>query len=114
MAFGLTEKDIELIRSAVKEHLEIEKVVVFGSRAMGNHKKGSDIDLAVKGNRVSFRTISRLGAQLNEELPLPYEFDVIDYASIDTPALKEHIDSSGKVLFQRFPCNGSNAIKIPR
>ena len=101
MAFGLTEKDIELIRSTVKEHLEIEEVVVFGSRAMGNHKKGSDVDLAIKGNRVSLRTISRLGTQLNEELPLPYEFDVIDYASIDTPALKEHIDSSGKVLFQR-------------
>ena len=101
MLFGLTDKDIELIRSAVEAHSEIEEVLVFGSRAMGNHKSGSDVDLAVKGNGVSLRTISRLGAQLNEELPLPYQFDVIDYASIDTPALKEHIDSFGKVLFQR-------------
>ena len=101
MAFGLTEKDIDLIRSAIAAHSEIEEVVVFGSRAMGNHKNGSDVDLAVKGNGVSLRTISRLGAQLNEELPLPYQFDVIDYASIDTPALKERIDFLGKVLFQR-------------
>ena len=101
MAFGLTEKDIELICSAIEDHSEIEAVVVFGSRAMGTHKNGSDVDLAVKGDGVSLRIISRLGAQLNEELPLPYQFDVIDYAILDTPALKEHIDSVGKVLFQR-------------
>ena len=100
MAFGLTEKDIELIRSAIGAHPEIEEVLVFGSRAMGNHKNGSDVDLAVRGTGVSLRTISRLGTQLNEELPLPYQFDVIDYASIDTRALTEHIDSFGKVLFQ--------------
>ena len=99
--FGLTEKDIELIRSAITVHSEIEEVLVFGSRAMGNHKNGSDVDLAVKGDGVSLRTVSRLAAQLNEELPLPYQFDVIDYASIDTPALKGHIDLLGKVLFQR-------------
>ena len=101
MAFGLTEKDIELIRSAIAAHPEIEEIVVFGSRAMGNHKNGSDVDLAVKGSGVSLRTVSRLGAQLNEELPLPYQFDVIDYTSIDSPALTKHIDSIGKVLFQR-------------
>jgi len=99
MAFGLTEKDIKLIRNVIKMHSEIEEVVVFGSRAMGNYKNGSDVDLAIKGIGVSLRTISRLGAQLNEALPLPYQFDVIDYASIDTPALKNHIDSEGLVLF---------------
>jgi len=107
MAFGLTEKDIELIRSAIEAHPEIEEVLVFGSRVMGNHKNGSDVDLAVKGGGVSLRTISRLGAQLNEELPLPYQFDVVDYASIDTPALKEHIDSLGKAVFQRKTEMGS-------
>ncbi len=101
MAFGLTEKDIELIRSSIEKYSEISDVVVFGSRAMGNHKNGSDVDLAIKGSGVSLRTISRLSAQLNEELPLPYKFDVIDYASINTPALTDHIDSSGKILFQR-------------
>ena len=104
MAFGLTEKDIELIRSAIKQHPEIEEIMVFGSRAIGNYKNGSDLDLAVKGSGVSLRIISRVGARLNEELPLPYQFDVIDYATIDTPALKEHIDSFGKVLFKK---NGS-------
>lgn len=101
MAFGLTDKDIELIRGAIEAVSEIEEVMVFGSRAMGNYKNGSDIDLAVKGNGISLRTVSRLSALLNEELPLPYQFDVIDYATIDTLALKEHIDSFGEVLFQQ-------------
>ena len=100
-AFGLTEKDIGLIRSAIEAHPEIEEVLVFGSRAMGNHKNGSDVDLAAKGDNVSLRTVSRLATRLNEELPLPYRFDVLDYAAIDTPALKEHIDSTGKTLFRR-------------
>lgn len=101
MAFGLTKKDVDLIRASIEALPEIEEVVVFGSRAMGNHKKGSDVDLAIKGSGVSLRTVSRLSAQLNEELPLPYKFDVVDYASIDTPALWEHIDSVGAVVFKR-------------
>ncbi len=101
MPFGLTDKDIELVRSAIGETSGIEEVVVFGSRAMGNHKHGSDVDLALKGPDITLRTISRLSAHLNEELPLPYKFDVINYNTIDTPALTEHIDSFGKMLFRR-------------
>ncbi len=103
MPFGLTVKDIELIKSTIEEQLEIEEVLVFGSRVMGNYKSGSDVDLAIKGTGITLRTVSSLSASLNEELPLPYQFDVIDYASIDTPALTEHIDTLGKILFQRTP-----------
>lgn len=101
MAFGLTKKDIELLNSAFEAYPEIEEVLVFGSRAMGNYKTGSDVDLAVKGADVSLRLISRLGALLNEELPLPYQFDVIDFATIDKPALTNHIVSFGQILFKR-------------
>lgn len=101
MPFGLTDKDIELILSAIQPLEEVEEVLVFGSRAMGNHKNGSDVDLALKGKGVNLRTISGLSATLNEELPLPYQFDVVDYATIDTPALTKHIDQFGAVLFQR-------------
>jgi len=101
MPFGLTDKDIELIRSAIETVAEIEEVIVFGSRAMGNYKNGSDVDLAIKGSEISLRTVSGLSAKLNDELPLPYQFDVVDYSTINTPALTEHIDTFGRVLFQR-------------
>jgi predicted nucleotidyltransferase len=101
VAYGLTDKDLDLICSAIESQQEIEEVVLFGSRAMGNHKNGSDVDLAIKGSKVNLRSISGLSATLNEALPLPYRFDVVDYATIDTPALTEHIDQFGKILFQR-------------
>ena len=101
MAYGLTDKDLDLICLAIESQEEVMEAVLFGSRAMGNHKRGSDIDLAIKGTDVDLRTISSLSARLNEELPLPYQFDVVDYATIDTPALTQHIDEFGKVLFRR-------------
>ena len=97
-AFGLTENDVELIRKVCVRFPEIGDVEVFGSRAMGNFKPGSDVDLVVKGDGVTQRIISRLSACLNEEIPLPYKFDVLDYASIDSAKLKEHIDTVGKSL----------------
>lgn len=101
MTFGLTDKDLKTICASFSDFPEIDEVVLFGSRAMGNYKKGSDIDLAIKGAEVSLRTISSLNAKLNEEMPLPYMFDVIEYAAIKTPALIEHIDSKGITLFQQ-------------
>ncbi|MDD2498976.1 MAG: nucleotidyltransferase domain-containing protein, partial [Desulfitobacteriaceae bacterium] len=58
MKFGLRESDLAYIISAIKELSEIEKAVIFGSRAKGNYKPGSDIDLAIYGDRISFDTVS--------------------------------------------------------
>ena len=101
MSYGLTNKDLDLICSAIESRHEIQEAVLFGSRAMGNYKRGSDVDLAIKGTHVGLRTVSDLSACLNEKLPLPYQFDVVGYATIDTPALTKHIDTFGKILFQR-------------
>ncbi|MBU3917095.1 nucleotidyltransferase domain-containing protein [bacterium] len=98
MRFGLTDSDIKVILSTVSQFPEIRQVVIFGSRAKGTHLKGSDIDLAIKGEDISNSTINRLSFLLNEELPLPYFFDVIHYEEIDNKDLKEHIDRVGKSL----------------
>ena len=71
-AYGLTEHDIDEITAAIGRFDEIGEVVLFGSRAKGNYKPGSDVDLAVKGDRVTRRTIAQLANCLNEEKPLPY------------------------------------------
>ena len=47
--FGLLDRDIKYIIKALEQHDEIEKAVIFGSRAMGNYKKGSDVDIAIIG-----------------------------------------------------------------
>ncbi len=74
---------------------------MFGSRAMGNYRKGSDIDIAIKGDRVSSRTITNLSARLNERLPLPYQYDIVDYSHIESQALKHHIDEHGVEIWRR-------------
>ena len=74
-------------------------VVLFGSRAKGNYKPGSDIDLAVKGDRVSPRIVAQLADCLNEETPLPYFFDVVHYETLDNQALVDHIDRVGIVIY---------------
>lgn len=100
---GLSSKDLTLIRQAAEAYPEIEQLVLFGSRAKGNYRKGSDVDLAVMGSKVTYETITQLADRLNEELPLPWFFDVLDYHTLTEPALKEHIDRVGLVLFQATP-----------
>ncbi len=98
MDTGLTEADMNLNRAAIKQFPEIEAAVIFGSRAKGAHKKASDVDLAIKGRAVTSATIQRLNFLLNEELPLPYFFDVVHYEALENQLLVEHIDRVGKSI----------------
>jgi len=101
MNFGLSQKSIDLMTEVFAQWQEIDKVCVFGSRAMGNYKKGSDVDLVVYGLRVTDEIINRIRVQLNEELPLPYYYDVLHYESLKNEDLKNHIDTFGKAFYVR-------------
>lgn len=92
--FGLSLKDIEAINRVLRTFPEIESVRIYGSRAKGNYKSGSDIDLAFIGNLVPIDILLRAGTML-DELNLPYEFDLCIYHQIKNPQLKEHIDRIG-------------------
>lgn len=101
MIFGLKEADLEYIVSRLKEFNEIEKAVIFGSRAKGNYKPGSDIDLGIYGEDITFDTISALNAELEGKGPLPYFFDIIDCTHLSHKELKNHIDRVGKVILEK-------------
>ena len=101
MQFGLYETDMAHIISVLEQFDEVEQAVIFGSRAKGNYKAGSDIDIAVFGEKVSVATIARLKFQLQEEGPLPYLFDIVDYSHTTSLELKDHIDRVGKPVFSR-------------
>ncbi|MCD8512140.1 MAG: nucleotidyltransferase domain-containing protein [Nitrincola sp.] len=98
---GLTARDLELIVQAAERRPEIEHLILFGSRAKGNYRKGSDVDLAVQGAGVTYDSITTLAEQLNEVAPLPYMFDVLDYNTLAEPALKAHIDRVGIEIYTR-------------
>jgi predicted nucleotidyltransferase len=99
--YGLLERDFKHIKDAVKKYSEVEEVILFGSRAMGNYKKGSDVDLALAGKKVDRKTVRRLSDELNEEYPLPYFFDIVNYNDISNEELKKHIDNQGRTIYKR-------------
>ncbi len=99
--FGIYDKSFSLIVESFSKFPEIEKVLIFGSRAMGNYKKGSDIDLAIQGEKVDFNIISRLYGKLNEELPIPYFIDIVDFKTVESEELKKHILKEGKLIYEK-------------
>ncbi|MFH1429155.1 MAG: nucleotidyltransferase domain-containing protein [Candidatus Margulisiibacteriota bacterium] len=98
---GLNKIDTDHLLSALIRFPEIEEAIIFGSRAKGNYKKGSDVDIAIKGSYIEYQTVLGLKSMLEENLPLPYFFDVIHYESINSPELKEHIDRAGKTIYSK-------------
>ncbi len=100
MSFGLRDEDISYIKKVIKKYQEINKALIFGSRAKVNYKNGSDIDIAIIGENVSFDTVSKLMGEF-EDSHLPYMFDIIDYIHLNDKDVKEHIDRVGKVIFTR-------------
>ena len=97
--YGLLKRDLDNIYIALRTFEEIEMGIIFGSRALGNYKNGSDVDLAIVGERVNKQTVLRLYDLLNEELPLPYFFDVIALNDIKNEKLIDHIEKFGAKIY---------------
>lgn len=98
--FGIQEKSFRLLTEAFARFPEVEEVLVFGSRAKGNYKTGSDIDLAIKGAKCNHKTAIDIAGYLNEEIPIPYYTDVVYYEGLKNQDLKAHIDRVGEPLFR--------------
>lgn len=100
-SFGISDKTYSKILDTFQRFPEIKEVVIFGSRAKGNYKNGSDIDLAVKGENVGPGLILKLKGFFNVRFSIPYKVDVIGYNYLTHPGLKEHINRVGKKIYTR-------------
>ena len=98
---GLLNRDIEYIIKALIIFPQIEQAIIFGSRAMGNYKKGSDVDIAIIGKGIDNSVLYKLDDYLNEVYPLPYFFDIIHYEKINNENLIKHINEEGKLIYSR-------------
>lgn len=101
MMFGISIKSYNLMMDTLAKYPVIEKTVIFGSRAIGNYKHGSDIDLAIFGKDVTIETVDEISIELNEKLPIPYYFDIVHYEGLSHEGLRNHIDTYGKLLVPR-------------
>lgn len=98
--FGLTNIDLQFIVDVIKTYPQIDEAIIFGSRALNTHKRGSDIDIALKGKKMGLIATTISGI-LNEESPLPYFCDILDYDLIDNEDLRNHIDRVGKQIYKK-------------
>jgi uncharacterized protein len=96
MIHGLTQEQTAAILMEARKFENLNRLVLFGSRAMGNYKRGSDIDLAVWG--LDIDQVRELKIRLNEYLSLPWKFDVVSFESISDPELQRHITENGKTI----------------
>ena len=98
--YGIPETDLNALISELKKNTEIDEIILFGSRAKGTFRNGSDFDIALKGGNLKLNDI--LDATLViDKLLLPYKLDLVIYTRIEEPALIEHINRVGKILFKR-------------
>ncbi len=103
MPYGLTDKTLSQITDILAGYPEVETAILYGSRAKGNYRTGSDIDLTLTGDALTLETLGRIDNEL-DELLLPYSFDLSILPLIDNPPLLEHIARVGKTI---YPCDGS-------
>lgn len=97
---GLPAPVVESICRVLGHLPDIEQAVLYGSRAKGNYRPGSDIDLTLKGERLSYQELLDIELAL-DDLLLPWKIDLSLFAQIDNPALVEHIERVGEVFYRR-------------
>jgi predicted nucleotidyltransferase len=97
--YGLKITTIVRINGVFVAHPSIEQAILYGSRAKGNYRNGSDIDLTLKGDALTHHELSRIEIEL-DDLLLPYKIDLSLFRQIDNLNLIEHIERVGVVFFQ--------------
>ena len=100
MNHGLTTTTVERLQSVLSHYPEVEKAVVYGSRAKGTYRPGSDIDLTLCGGELNHTLLTRISNEL-DDLLLPYQIDLSVMSSLSHPALLEHIRRVGVVLYEK-------------
>ena len=98
--FGLSSDNINKINLIFNQYPEINEVLIFGSRAKGNYRANSDIDLAIKGTDISLSTLQQIEIKL-DELFIPNFIDLVVYEKIENPELISHINRIGKHFYKK-------------
>ena len=102
--FGLPPATLDAITRILTQVPEVKKAVIYGSRAKGTHRPGSDIDLTLFGEELNLDTLGQIATRL-EESPIPYQVDLSIFKLIENPALRDHIERVGQVFYKLIDKN---------
>jgi len=100
MQYGLKSEVIERINRVFAAHPEVLEVVLYGSRAKGTHRPASDIDLCLKGEKLTLPLLLKISNAL-DDLLLPYQIDLSILHELDNLELIEHIQRVGVVFYRK-------------
>ena len=100
MQYGLPDRTLKTLNSIFRKYPDIKQVILYGSRAKGNYRNGSDIDLTIKPiENFNFNNLLRISNDFDDS-DMPYFVDVSVYDKLSNSDLKAHIDRAGKVLWE--------------
>ena len=99
--YGLRVNHISEVQRIFYQCDKIDKVLIYGSRAKGNFKKGSYIDMTLLGDGLTLANSIYPVMGMIDDLLLPYLFDISIYSQITNPGLLDHIERVGKVFYDR-------------
>ena len=100
MKFGLNENTIEKLNRIFAAHPEVQYAILYGSRAKGNHKHNSDIDMSLKGEDINLDVLNQISLKI-DDLLMPYMIDLSIFTHIKNDELIDHIKRVGKVFYER-------------
>ncbi len=95
---GLPPAIVDKLFIVFQKHVKIERVLLYGSRAIGNYKPGSDIDLCIESKTLNLTELLEIENQL-DDLLLPWKIDLSVINSIDNPDLLNHIKTKGIMFY---------------
>jgi len=90
METGLSEKSLQAIGNVVYSNERVQEAQIFGSRAMGTFRAGSDIDICLIGEELTLSDLNRISSEL-DELNIPEMIDLVNFRTIKNENLIEHI-----------------------
>lgn len=102
--FGLSDQTLATVRAILADYPEIEQAILYGSRAKGTYRKGSDIDLTLVGAGLDHRLLAQIAGRLEDSI-IPYQVDLSLKADIDNPNLLAHIERVGVVFYRKGELN---------
>lgn len=97
---GLLPEEQHGLKAIFDGFSSVNNVVLYGSRAKGTHRKGSDIDITLKGDDITTQQLLDMCSKV-DDLLMPYKVDLSIFSDIDNKSLIEHINRVGKVIFER-------------
>lgn len=98
---GLSFSVQDQLTHVFQKYSQIEKVILYGSRAKGNYRAGSDIDITIVAPKMDLSGLLQIQNEI-DDLLLPYKMDISLFHQIDNANLLDHIQRVGAIFYSQI------------